>query len=292
MSKPFSSNATSSRDIVMQILSDICQSPSPSLQLVVTVLSRKCCQLYVKTFLLQYIYQSRYSHANAVRYMSKPFTFITTSNHDIVMKMLSVICQSLSPPIQLVVTIQSCKCCQIYVKAFHLHYNQQSRIVTKMLSVICQNLSPPIQLLVTIQSCKCCQIYVKALHLHYNQYARYSHENAVSYMSKPFPSNTTSSHDIVMKMLSVICPSLSPPIQLVVTIQSCKCCQIYVKAFHLHYNQQSRYSHANAVRYMSKSFTFTTTSSHGIVTRMLSVICQSLSPPIQLVVKIQSRYSN
>ena len=175
MSKPFSSNATSSRDIVMQMLSDICQSLSSSLQLVVTVLSRKCCQLYVKTFLLQYIYQSRYSHANAVRYMSKPFTFITTSNHDIVMKMLSVICQSLSPPIQLVVTIQSCKCCQIYVKAFHLHYNQQSR---------------------------------------------YSHANAVRYMSKSFTFTTTSSHGIVTRMLSVICQSLSPPIQLVVTIQS------------------------------------------------------------------------
>jgi hypothetical protein len=51
MSKPFTSNATSSHDIVMQMLSDICQSLSPSLQLVVTVLSRKCCQLYVKAFL-------------------------------------------------------------------------------------------------------------------------------------------------------------------------------------------------------------------------------------------------
>ena len=175
MSEPFSSNATSSRDIVMQMLSDICQSLSPSLQLVVTVLSRKCCQLYVKTFLLQYNYQSRYSHANAVRYMAKPFTFITTSSHDSVTKILSVICQSLSPPIQLVVMIQSLKCFQLHIKTFLLHCNQQSR--------------------------QC-------------------HENAVSYMLMPFPSITTSSHGIVMKMLSVICQLLSPPLHLVVTIQS------------------------------------------------------------------------
>jgi hypothetical protein len=38
-------------------------------------------------------------------YILKPFSTITTSSHGIVMKMLSVICQSLSPPLQLVVTI-------------------------------------------------------------------------------------------------------------------------------------------------------------------------------------------
>jgi hypothetical protein len=61
MSKPFSSNTSISHDIVMQMLSDICQSLSPSLQLVVT----DC-------------------HENDVNYMSKPFTSNTTSSHDIV----------------------------------------------------------------------------------------------------------------------------------------------------------------------------------------------------------------
>jgi hypothetical protein len=82
MSKPFSSNTTISHDIVMQMLSDICQSLSPSLQLVVT-----------------------YCHENAVSYMSKPFSSNATISHDIVMQMLSDICQSLSPSLQLVVTI-------------------------------------------------------------------------------------------------------------------------------------------------------------------------------------------
>jgi hypothetical protein len=40
-------------------------------------------------------------------YISKPFSPITTSNHNIVMKMLSVICQSSSPPLQQVVMVLS-----------------------------------------------------------------------------------------------------------------------------------------------------------------------------------------
>ena len=64
MSKPFSPIATSSHDIVMQMLSVICQTFLPH-----------CNQL------------SRYCHENAVSYMSKPFSTITTSSHDIVMKM-------------------------------------------------------------------------------------------------------------------------------------------------------------------------------------------------------------
>jgi hypothetical protein len=45
----------------------------------------------------------------------------------------------------------------------------------------------------------------------------------LSVMSKHISSITTSSHGIVMKMLSVICQSLSPPLQLVVTVLSWKC---------------------------------------------------------------------
>jgi hypothetical protein len=55
--------------------------------------------------------------------MSTPFSSITTSSQDLVMEMLSVICQSLSPPLQLVVTVLSWKCCQLYVNAFLLRYN-------------------------------------------------------------------------------------------------------------------------------------------------------------------------
>jgi hypothetical protein len=55
--------------------------------------------------------------------MSKHISPIATSSHGIVMKMLSVICQSLSPPLQLVVTVLSWKCCQLYVNAFLLRYN-------------------------------------------------------------------------------------------------------------------------------------------------------------------------
>ena len=54
------------------------------------------------------IHFSRCLHMTGVSlgsYIAKPFSPITTSIHDIVMKMLSVICQSLSPPLQLVVTI-------------------------------------------------------------------------------------------------------------------------------------------------------------------------------------------
>ena len=149
--------------------------------------------------------------------MSEPFSSNATSSRDIVMQMLSDICQSLSPSLQLVITVLSRKCCQLYVKALLLQYNQQSRYSHEMLSVICQSLSSPIQLLVTIQSCKCCQIYVKAFLLHNNQQSRYCHENAVSYMSKTFSSNTTSSHDIV-------------------TIQSLKCFQLHIKTFLLHCN--------------------------------------------------------
>ena len=138
--------------------------------------------------------------------------------------MLSVICENLSPPLQLVVTIQSYTCCQLYIKAFLLQYNYQSRyshdIFTKMLSVTCPNLPSSLQLIVAIYSGKCCQLDVKAFLLHYNLQSRYCHENAVSYMLKPFPSITTSSHDIVMKMLSVICQRLSPPLHIVVTTQS------------------------------------------------------------------------
>ena len=99
--------------------------------------------------------------------------------------------------------------------------------------------------------------------------SRYSYKYDVSYMSKYFVSTTASSHQIVMKMLSVICQNRSPPMQLVVAIQSCKCCQIYVKAFHLHYNQQSRYS-------------------HDIATKILPVTCQNLSSSLQLIVTTQS----
>ena len=132
--------------------------------------------------------------------MSRPFSSITTSGHDIIMKMLSIIYHSLSP-----------------------HYNQQSRYShVNAVSYMSKSFSS-----ITTSS----------------------HENAVSYMSKPFSSIATGSHDIVMKMLSVICEILSPPLQLVVTIQSCKCCQLYVKAFLHHYNQQSRHSHENAERH-------------------------------------------
>jgi hypothetical protein len=87
----------------------------------------------------------------------KSFLHITTGSHDIVMKTLSIVYHSLSPPLQLVVTIQSWKCCQLYVKSFLPHYNLSSShdIVMKMLSVICHSLSPPIQLVVTAQSWKC-----------------------------------------------------------------------------------------------------------------------------------------
>ena len=55
--------------------------------------------------------------------MSTPFSSITTSSQDIVMEMLSAICQSSSPPLQLVVLVLSWKCCRLYDKAFLLHYN-------------------------------------------------------------------------------------------------------------------------------------------------------------------------
>jgi hypothetical protein len=60
---------------------------------------------------------------NMLSVMSTPFSSIATSSLDIVMEMLSVICQSISLPFQLVVMVLSWKCCQLYVKAFLLHYN-------------------------------------------------------------------------------------------------------------------------------------------------------------------------
>jgi hypothetical protein len=97
---------------------------------------------------------------------------ITTSSRDIVMTMLSVICEILSP-----------------------HYNRWSRYSHEHASVICEILSP-----------------------HYNWWSRYSHEHAVRYMWNPLSSTTAVSDDIVMKTLSIIWHSPSPPLQLVVTI--------------------------------------------------------------------------
>jgi hypothetical protein len=77
----------------------------------------------------------------------------------------------------------------------------------------------------------------------------------LSAMSKPFSSITTSSQDIVMEMLSAICQSLSPPLQLIVTVLWWKC-----------------------VSYRSKPFSSITTSSHDIFMKMLSIICHDLSP--------------
>ena len=172
MSKPFSSNATSSRDIVMQMLSDISQSLSPSLHLVVTVLSRKCCQIYVKAFHLHYNQQSRYSHENAVSYMLKPFPGITTSSHGIVMKMLSAIMSKPFSQLQLVIKVQLLICCQLYVKIFRLHYSQQSpnsheNAVIYMSKLFSSNTTSSHDI-VTIQSLKYCQLHVQTFLLHCN----------------------------------------------------------------------------------------------------------------------------
>jgi hypothetical protein len=82
-------------------------------------------------------------------------------------------------------------------------------------------------------------------------------------MSTSFSYTTTSSHDIVVKMPSDKCQSLSPPLQIVV-----------------------RHSHENAVSYMSKIFSSITTYSHDIVMNIFSAICQRLFPPLQQVVTI------
>ena len=146
------------------------------------------------------IHFSRCLHMTGVSlgsYISKPFSPITTSSHDIVMKMLSVMSKNISPI-----------------------STSNHGIVMKMLSVICQSLFPPLQLVVTVLSWKCCQLYVNAFLLRYNWLSRYSHANAVSYMSKHFSPMTTSRHGIVMKMLSSIYQSLSLLLQLVVTVLS------------------------------------------------------------------------
>ena len=100
-------------------------------------------------------------------YISKTFSPIATSSHDIVMEMLSVICQSISLPLQLVGMIYSWKCCQLYDIAFLCITTSSQDIVMEMLSVICQSISPPLQLVVTVLLWKCCQLYVKAFLLHY-----------------------------------------------------------------------------------------------------------------------------
>ena len=81
-----------------------------------------------------------------VSYMSKPFSSIPNSSHDIIMKMLSVICKSIFSSI----TIGS------------------HDIVIKMLSDICQSISSPLQPVVTTYSETCCQLYVKTSLPHYN----------------------------------------------------------------------------------------------------------------------------
>jgi hypothetical protein len=78
--------------------------------------------------------------------------------------------------------------------------------------------------------------------IHFSRCLQMTGVSLGSYISKPFSPITTSNHNIVMKMLSV----------------------------------------------MSTPFSSNTTSSQDIVMEMLSVICQSSSPPLQLVVMVLS----
>jgi hypothetical protein len=102
MSKPFSSIRTSGQDIVMEMLSVICHasgqlSPYSLLKCFVGCKRLKHSSFLHTTIMLD-MCRSRHSHGNAISYMSKHFFPITTSSHGIVMKMLTVIGQSLSPP--------------------------------------------------------------------------------------------------------------------------------------------------------------------------------------------------